>query len=120
MTAPEYLNFQSFLYNIHIMKEKRILTQLVTVLLILLFTYAATSKFVEHDKFRFQLIRAPFIRQFSSFLSFALPVGELLITALLIKAQTRLLGLWLSFVSMLVFTIYVAAMLLSHQHLPCT
>jgi len=99
---------------------RKITIEIITALLVLLFIYAATSKMIGYARFQFQLSRAPYVGQFAILLSYVIPLGELVIVALLTISKTRYLGLWLSFVSMLIFTVYVALMLLSGKHLPCT
>lgn len=98
---------------------RKITIEIIIALLMLLFFYAAISKFATFRTFRFQLGLAPYIGRFAALLSVIIPIGELLIAGLLVVPKTRYKGLWLSFLSMLVFTVYVGLMLLYGKHLPC-
>jgi len=95
---------------------------IVAALLILLFSYTAFSKLLEHDKFVFQmrLSHFPLLHYTAGFLAWFLPVLEFAITVLLILPATRLFGLYSSVALLSVFTVYIVVMLLSGRSLPCT
>ena len=99
---------------------RKITIEVIAAMLTLLFVYAALSKLLDFVTFRFQLGNAPYIGQFASFLAYALPILELAIVALLFLKNTRLLALWTSSIIMIVFTGYIALMLVSGKRLPCT
>ncbi|MBS0351868.1 MAG: hypothetical protein JSR33_11950 [Proteobacteria bacterium] len=99
---------------------RKLSLEIITSLLVLLFVYAAFSKLMDFRSFRVHLEVTPYVGSFARSLSILLPAGELLIVILLLRPQARLAGLWLSFITMILFTIYVALMLLTQQHLPCT
>ena len=100
--------------------NKKITIEIISALLALLFVYAAVSKLMNMEVFRFQLSRAPYFGKFADLLAAILPVSELIIVTLLLWSKTRYFALWASFISMLVFTFYVSLLLLSGKHLPCT
>ena len=89
-------------------------------LLIFLFTYAAVSKLTDRPHFQAVLEQMLLIKYVAGFISFALPVTELAVCALLFMPDTRLLGLYASFGLMLVFTLYIGFMILYAPHLPCS
>jgi hypothetical protein len=100
--------------------------EMVAMFLILLFSYTASSKLIEHDRFVFQMKLSPLspIRTFAPFLSWVVPIVELGITAILtieLLMTEHLLkkGLWASLILISLFEIYITAMLFSGKDLPC-
>jgi hypothetical protein len=93
---------------------------LITLLHVALFLYAAVSKLMDYYNFEFGLSESPFISAFAGILAWTVPGVELLIVVLLLLPVTRLAGLYASFVLMLSFTVYIAAMLLSSAEIPCS
>jgi putative oxidoreductase len=108
------------------MKIKTDLTALITfiaaVLLLMLWGYAAVSKIVEHEKFvqQMKLAPVPLMKVMGPILGWLVPFIELLLVWFLFKDRHREWGLWLSFLLLLIFQIYIVAMLLSGLDLPCT
>jgi hypothetical protein len=102
--------------------KKDVVVEVVVALLVLLFSYTALSKLLEHEKFIFQMSLSHFtlLTQTAGFLSWFLPVAEMIIVVLLLVPKTRLQGLYSSLVLLLSFSFYISAMLLSGWDLPCT
>jgi len=100
--------------------------QIVTLLLIALFTYTATSKFLDYDKFVFQMRLAPvpLMSLLAPVLGRVVPIIEMLIAITLgagfFYIPLKIIGLWASVILLTVFEVYITAMLLSGSHLPCT
>ena len=100
--------------------------QLVTLLLIALFTYTATSKFLDYDKFVFQMRLAPvpLMSLLAPVLGWVVPAIEMLIAITLAAGffyvPLKIKGLWASVILLTIFEVYIMAMLLSGSHLPCT
>lgn len=101
------------------MKKNRIL-EIISALLVFLFIYAAVSKLLDFDKFNYQLHQSPFIANISGFVAWAIPLGEIGISILLISKRTRIVGLYLSLFLMLLFTGYIFIMLKYSSYLPCS
>lgn len=99
---------------------RHIVIQVIVALFIILWVYTGYNKFVEYEEFRITLGRSPFIQQMAGFIAVALPSGELLLALLLVIPKTRLLGLYLSFVTMTLFTGYIWLMLHYASDLPCS
>jgi len=105
---------------------KTILTQICIVLLCLLFVYTSASKFLDYDKFVFQMRLAPvpFMKILAPFLGWSLPIVEfILATALAVGMfipDIKIKALKASMFLLIAFEIYIAIMLLSGSHLPCT
>ncbi|HUZ58259.1 MAG TPA: MauE/DoxX family redox-associated membrane protein [Hanamia sp.] len=94
--------------------------QVAKFLLILLFTYTGISKLSGHEQFEAQLSLQPHLAPISLFLSWILPVAELLTVLFILFERTLLLGLMSATFLMTAFTIYVAGMLLFRGSLPCS
>jgi hypothetical protein len=99
---------------------KRTAVNIISVTLIVLFSYAAISKLIDYNTFKYQLGRSPYITEIAGFTAWALPVGELIICMLLIFKRTILIGLYLSLFTMLLFTGYIYAMLHFSYFKPCS
>jgi putative oxidoreductase len=106
------------------MKSKTVIG-IISLLLILLFTYTAASKLIEHDRFLFQLRLSPLPQIVGSalFLSWTVPLIEIIVTIILVIGifipGVLKWGLWTSLVLFMLFEIYITAMLFSGKKLPC-
>jgi len=96
------------------------LAEIISAILILVFVYAAVSKWLDLQRFRDILAESPLIKPWASLVSQSLPPVELLIAALLLIPDSRLLGLRLSFLAMLLFTGYLGYMLVFIPNKPCS
>lgn len=92
------------------------------ILLIMLFGYAATSKLAERDRFakQMELSPAPLVKALAPLLSWFIPLTEFVLVGMLLSDKWRKTGLYLSFSLLLVFQLYISAMLVSGLKLPCT
>ena len=95
-------------------------SEIISALLILLFVYTAISKLLDFSNFKAVLVKSPLIGSFAGIISIVLPLIELFISALLIIPQSKIKGLFLSFLVMCVFTIYLGLMILFSAELPCS
>lgn len=100
--------------------KKTIATDIISALFILLFVYTATSKLFEHNTFKAILSQSPLVGPEANILSWILPILELFTAALLLIPSYRMYGFISSFILMLLFTIYVAYMILFAGNLPCS
>lgn len=100
--------------------KKNTVIEIISFLLVALFTYASVSKLIDFQRFKFQLGRSPFITEFSSIVAWFIPLSELIVVLLLILHRTRLLGLYGSFFLMIIFTGYIYAMLHFSYFIPCS
>jgi uncharacterized membrane protein YphA (DoxX/SURF4 family) len=100
--------------------KKNTIVEIISALLVFLFLYAALSKLLDFDKFRYQLSQSPFMTRFAGFAAWAIPSGEIIISVFLIVRRTRIAGLYLSFFLMLLFTGYIFIMLKYSSYLPCS
>ena len=97
----------------------KVLTEIIRAALILLFCYTAVNKWLSYDDFLYQLRRSPFLPVGYRFLSFALPLTEIIICVLLLFTRMVRIGFLLSALLLVLFTIYITAMLLFANHVPC-
>jgi len=77
----------------------------------LMFSYAAISKWMAYDKFKAEMLLQPIPHSLSSALPYLLPPFEIILTLTLFSPFQKL-GLWLSTLTMAVFTIYIISGLL--------
>lgn len=101
------------------MKRKTYL-EIIAGLLVLLFIYAGLNKLLDYSTFKLQLGLSPLLASWAGIIAVVLPAGELLLAVLLVIPATRLLGYYLSFALLILFTGYLAYMLSFSAHLPCT
>lgn len=104
------------------MKNKTILIDICTGLLVLLFSYTTVSKMLEYDKFLFQMKRSPFPMMdiWAAILVWLVPLAEAVLVVLLLLPRWRRLGLKASIVLLGLFEVYISLMLLSGKDLPCS
>jgi uncharacterized membrane protein YphA (DoxX/SURF4 family) len=88
--------------------------------LVFLFVYTASAKFLRIDIFAGQLERFPWISPSAKIMAWVVPSVELIVSALLLMGRTRVAGFYAALGLMLVFTTYLALMLGSDRHLPCS
>jgi hypothetical protein len=100
--------------------KRNLILELISGLLIMLFIYAAVSKLLDYETFKIQLSKSPFITNFAGIISWALPIGEILVGLALASRRTRLLGLYASLFLMTMFTAYIYTMLHYSYYIPCS
>jgi len=102
------------------------LKEVVPLLLIILFVYTATSKFLDYEKFVFQMRLAPvpFMKPLAPILGWTAPIVEMIIAIVLALGcftySLKRRGLLASVILLSAFEIYIIIMLLSGSPLPCT
>lgn len=92
----------------------------ISLLLIFLFAYTASSKLIDSKAFATVLEQVPFIGWGAGVIAILLPLAELLIVLLLLFERTRLRGLYASLVLLSLFTVYLMYMVTFVPHLPCS
>lgn len=104
----------------HPTRKKYLIADICAFSLIFLFVYAATAKLFRFQLFLFQLDSYPWIRHLSGMVAWGVPLVELVIAGLLLSGKRRLAGFYASLFLMIIFTVYLAAMVNSERHLPCS
>jgi uncharacterized membrane protein YphA (DoxX/SURF4 family) len=101
-------------------RKNPIAVTIISILFILLFTYAAISKMLEFHKFAAQLRSSPLLQPVSGILTWLIPSSELYAVILLLIPSWRRSGLLLAAIIMTAFTLYISVMLLFFDTLPCS
>lgn len=102
------------------MKNKWII-ELIVALLVGLFIYASLSKLLAYDDFRIAMFNQPIPHWSARLLSWILPIIELITAGLLMNSRTKLMGLYLSTLLMIIFTGYVGLILAGgFGRIPCS
>lgn len=99
---------------------KLVLVEIISILLMVLFVYAAISKLLEFQNFQAQLGQSPLISAFTGVVSYAVIIVELLIAVLLAIPKSRYFALIASFGLMLMFTVYIVVILSYSSFVPCS
>jgi len=89
-------------------------------LLILLFAYAGLSKLTNHAMFEAQLTRFPLIGNSAVFLSWVIPLIELIMVVLLFVPKFERAGLYASAIVLTLFTLFLVFMMGFVTNLPCS
>ncbi|WP_026704728.1 MauE/DoxX family redox-associated membrane protein [Flavobacterium soli] len=92
----------------------------VVLLYVLLFTYAATSKLIDHENFRVQLGQSPLLSAFAAELALGVPLLELLLAGILLSTRWRFAALLGSLTLMAMFSAYIHIILHHSPFVPCS
>lgn len=92
----------------------------ISYLFILLFVYAAVSKLLDFEVFQVQIRQSPMLSAFAGLVSVGVIVIEFIASGLLIVHKTRLIGLYISFFLMVMFTTYIVIILNFSSYVPCS
>jgi hypothetical protein len=103
-----------------ILKHQSWFINILASVFIFLFAYTALSKLMSMEIFKIVLSKSEILQPVADFISWGIPVSELVICLLLFFNSSRKFGLLLSTVLMGLFTIYIALMLLFVPDLPCS
>lgn len=99
---------------------KEFVLQVLTFALLCLWIYVGSKKVFTYSEFRASMIKQPFADQYGIVLSYMLPVLELSIGILFIFERAKTLGLWLTILLMLIFSVYITLALLdTWGSIPC-
>lgn len=93
---------------------------IISLLYVLLFIYAATSKILDFENFRVQLGQSPLLSAYAGFVAVAVPLLELVICCLLLIPKQRVLGLFSAYAMMVMFTAYIYIILNFSSFVPCS
>ncbi len=106
---------------IHFMRITRTTyLEIITLLFLVLFVYAAVAKLIDHERFVAQIGQARLLTPIAGIVSWFIPGLELLIVVFLLIPRMRLTGLYFSFGLMMMFTLYIAITLTLQEHVPCS
>ena len=103
------------------MSKKQVTLECVCAMLIGLFLYASTSKFIDFNRFIGQMNNQPLPNSWTPILVWAIPLLEVAASVALAFDRTRLPGLYVSFGLMMIFTVYTGIVLLHFfRYVPCS
>ncbi|SDQ99567.1 hypothetical protein SAMN05421664_3033 [Chryseobacterium soldanellicola] len=87
---------------------------------ILLFCYASISKIMDFENFQIQIAQSPLLSAYAVFITYGILILELLVCFLLISERTRYIGLYGSYILMVLFSIYIYLILNYSEFIPCS
>ncbi len=99
---------------------RKIAVDIVVFLYILMLVYAALTKLLDYQKFVVQLGQSPILTDYADVLAMVVPFIELAITIMLFFSRTRLLGLYVAFSLMTMFTTYIVLASRFSDYVPCS
>ncbi|MDX6187816.1 hypothetical protein SGQ83_00500 [Flavobacterium sp. Fl-318] len=100
--------------------HKRIFIEVICLLYILLFVYAAISKLLDFENFRVQLGQSPLLSAFAGLIAWIIPLLELFIAVLIFVKRWRIIGLFGAFSLMVMFATYIYIILNYSSFVPCS
>ena len=100
--------------------RKTLLIDIITYFFILLFLYTGVAKLMEVHLFKEQLVSSPFLGSLAGIITWALPIGELLLAIALFIPKWRLKALYVTLGLMSLFTIYVIVIFFMDNNLSCS
>lgn len=100
-------------------KQREFAILVICLACLVLFATSAYDKIVDHDRFMTGLSKVSYIGEYAFFISWTVPIAEIITSLFLLYPRTYRWGL-IGFIGlMVVFTIYIGSMLLWAEKLPC-
>lgn len=101
-------------------KIQNLFLELICLLYVLLFVYAAVSKLLDFENFQVQLGQSPLLSAFANWISWLVPIIELIITLLFLFPKWRVIALFAACSLMMMFTTYIYIILHYSSFVPCS
>lgn len=101
-------------------KTKIVIVEVICLLCILLFAYAAVSKLLDFNTFQNQLGQSPILSAYAHWVVYLVPAVEILVAIALTIPQFRTVGLYAFFGIMMMFTTYIVIVLNFADFVPCS
>ncbi len=101
-------------------KINQIILKTISILYIILFVYTASSKLINIDQFYYQIEEFPFISRLGIWITWGIPIIEILIAGLFLFPKYVLTALYASFSLMSLFTVYIFIVLIFGDNIPCS
>ena len=103
-------------------KHSTVILEAITLLLIILFTYAGLTKLMEGHLFYDNIRNSPVLggKTMASLAAWIIPLSELTVAMLLVRSRTRLRGFYGALGLMLLFTGYTVAIVFFAPYKPCS
>jgi len=100
--------------------KRTIIVDIICYFFILLFLYTGATKLMEVRLFKEQLVSSPLMGSLAGFITWALPIGELILAIGLFIPALRLKALYATTTLMALFTIYVIAIFFIDNQISCS
>ncbi|WP_067151536.1 MauE/DoxX family redox-associated membrane protein [Pseudotamlana agarivorans] len=100
-------------------KQTNLITETISIVFVILFVYAAVSKFLDYEKFSIQVSQSPVLTSIGHWIVFLIPTLEIIIAILLALPRLRLLALYASYSLMVMFSTYIVLILKFSPFIPC-
>ena len=101
-------------------KQKETIISTISMLFIVLFVYAASSKLMDFQQFKVQLGQSPLLTAHADWAVWMVPGIEYLLALLLLFEGLRSTALYGSFALMVMFTTYIVLVLHFSDYIPCS
>ena len=96
------------------------IVEAISLLFVVLFVYAATSKLWDFGQFKVQLGQSPVLTAYADGVAWLVPLTEYVLAVLLLWRQQRLTALYGAFGLMVMFTTYIILVLNFSDYVPCS
>ena len=96
------------------------ITSIISFFFVCLFLYTGISKLIDFPLFKEQIALSPLLEPIASWIALILPASEIIVAIVLFLPATRLKGLYISLLFMVLFTMYIIYILVYNETLPCT
>ena len=100
--------------------SKSVIIEIICLLYVLLFVYAAINKFLDFENFQVQLGQSPLLSAFAIWVSWLVPVIEIVIALALLIPGFRSVGLLAALGLMTMFSAYIFIILHYSSFVPCS
>lgn len=100
--------------------RRDLVVEIISIMFILLFMYAAVSKLLDYEQFRVQITQSPMLNAFADWIAWAVPSVEILVSLMLMVPRLRLFALFAAFSLMVMFTTYIFLLLNFSDYVPCS
>jgi hypothetical protein len=99
--------------------KQRLAINSIRIILTIVFLYSGLIKLLNHESFYLQIKQSPLIESFSLWISWLIPVIELIVVFLLIRKHMQVWGFYLSLGLLLFFTGYLIYLSFFSFYIPC-
>ena len=100
--------------------KRKIIPEIISILFILLFVYAAVNKLLDVHKFRVLIGQSPVLAPVAGLAAWFVPLSEIAVSVALAVPRWRYAGLLGAFSLMVMFTAYIVSILQFRDHIPCS
>lgn len=100
--------------------KRQVVIEIICLLLILLFVYAAVAKLLDFERFKLQVGQSPLLTGFGDYIPWMVIGVEIIVAISLMTPRIRLVGFFGAFSLMTMFTAYIFAILNFSPYVPCS